>query len=150
MKKPIKAHQKKRGRPATGRDPAVTVRLPESLLATVEHWAMSQDDQPPRSQAIRRLVELGLTAETKARSIGRRPSAAIVADLATAIDSLPPKPIAKPGRRARAQELARDAIEKMVDPTASPEERDQRRRRLTKGPTEFRKARVDQPKPKAK
>jgi hypothetical protein len=70
-----------------------------------------------------------------------------VADLAAeTIDSLPPKPIAKRGRRARAQKLARDAIEKMVDPTASPEERDQRRRRLTKGPTEFRAARVDQPK----
>jgi hypothetical protein len=150
MKKSIKVHQKRRGRPATGRDPAVTVRLPEALLATIEHWAMSQDDRPPRSQAIRQLVELGLTVKAKARSTGRRPSAAIVADLATAIDSLSPKPVAKPSRRARAQELARDAIEKMVDPTASPKERDQRRRRLTKGPTEFRGARVDQPKPKAK
>jgi hypothetical protein len=151
MKKSIKVHQKRRGRPATGRDPAVTVRLPETLLANVEHWAMAQEDQPPRSQAIRRLVEIGLTVETKAKSTGRRPSAALVADLAAeTIDSLPPKPIAKPGRRARAQELARDAIEKMVDPTASPEERDQRRRRLTKGPTEFRKARVDQPKAKGK
>jgi hypothetical protein len=59
------SHQKPRGRPATGRDPAVTIRLPEDVLASVEHWAMSQKDQPPRSQAIRRLVELGLKAKSK-------------------------------------------------------------------------------------
>ena len=126
MKKTITVHQKRRGRPATGRDPAVTIRLPEAVLAKVEHWAMAQEDRPPRSQAIRRLVEIALKSE------------------------VPPKPIAKPGRRLRAKELARDAIEKMADPTASPEERDQRRRRLTKGPTEFREARVDQPKAKGK
>src|ERR1700712_360033 len=62
-----KLHQKPRGRPATGRDPAVTIRLPETVLASVEHWAMSQKDQPPRSQAIRRLVEIGLSAQRSAR-----------------------------------------------------------------------------------
>jgi hypothetical protein len=50
----------------------------------------------------------------------------------------------------RAQELATNAIEKMSDPSAPPEERAQRRRRLTKGPTEFREGRVDQPKAKPK
>jgi hypothetical protein len=34
----------------------------------------------------------------------------------------------------------------MIDPAAPPEERAQRKRRLTKGPTEFREARIDQPK----
>jgi hypothetical protein len=126
MKKSIKVHQKRRGRPATGRDPAVTIRLPQAVLASVEHWAMSQEDQPPRSQAIRRLVERALKSE------------------------VPPKPIAKPGRRTRAKELARHAIEKMADPAASLEERTERRRRLTKGPPEFREVRVDQPKAKGK
>jgi hypothetical protein len=65
MKRSISVHQKKRGRPATGRDPAVTIRLPEKVLALVERWAMSQEDHPPRSQAIRRLVELGLKAKQK-------------------------------------------------------------------------------------
>jgi len=37
-----------------------------------------------------------------------------------------------------------------LDPAAPPEERAQRRRRLTKGPIEFREARVDQPKTKGK
>jgi hypothetical protein len=50
----------------------------------------------------------------------------------------------------RAQELATKAIDKMSDPQAAPEEQAQRRRRLTKGPLEFREARVDQPKAKGK
>jgi hypothetical protein len=48
----------------------------------------------------------------------------------------------------RAQELAINAIEKIIDPAAPPEERAQRRRRLTKGPLEFREDRVDLPKAK--
>jgi hypothetical protein len=121
------------------------------LRASIVRWAENQPDLPTLSEATRQLVELGLTVRTKARSTGRRPPAAIVSDLAAeTIDSLPAKPIAKPGRRSRAKELAGKAIEKMGDPAASPEERDQRRRRLTKGPTEFREVRVDQPKPKTK
>jgi hypothetical protein len=80
-----------------------------------------------------------------------------VADLAAeAIDSLglkiktPARPASKPGRRLRAQELATRAIDKIIDPAAPLEERAQRRRRLTKGPTEFREARIDQPKAKGK
>ena len=50
-------------------------------------------------------------------------------------------------RRLRAQKLATKAI---IDPAAPPEERAQRRHRLTKGALEFRKDRVDLPKPKVK
>jgi hypothetical protein len=53
-------------------------------------------------------------------------------------------------RAARASELATKAIDKIIDPTAPPEERAQRWRRLTKGPVEFREDRVDLPKAKAK
>ena len=114
------------GRPATGSDPSRTFRLSDEFMAALDAWAAHQTDAPSRAEAIRRLVEIALRSE------------------------MPSKPIARPGRRARAQELARDAIGKMVDPTASPEGRDQRRRRLTKGPTELRAARVDQPKAKGK
>jgi hypothetical protein len=67
MKKSISVNKKSRGRPKKkgGVDPVTAVRLPRALLASIEHWAMSQDDQPPRSQAIRRLVELGLKAKAK-------------------------------------------------------------------------------------
>ena len=52
--------KKGRGRPATGRDPVTAIRLSEELRETVDKWANRQDDQPTRSEAIRRLVELGL------------------------------------------------------------------------------------------
>jgi hypothetical protein len=56
--------------------------------------------------------------------------------------------ISKSGRRLRAQELATKAIEKIIDPAAPPEERDLRRRNLTKGPPEFREDRIYLPKAK--
>ena len=63
MRKSIKVHQKKIGRPATGRDPAVTIRLPEKVLDDVETWASKQEGDLNRSQAIRALVEIGLKAK---------------------------------------------------------------------------------------
>ena len=121
MAKSIKVNQKKRGRPATGRDPVSAVRLPAALTVAVDRWA--KEHEANRSEAIRRLVELGLAKE-------------------------PARPAGKPGRRTRARELAVTAIEKMIDPSAPPEERTLRRQRLTKGPPEFREDRVDQPKAK--
>jgi hypothetical protein len=50
----------------------------------------------------------------------------------------------------RAKELATKAIDKIIDPSAPPEERAQRRRRLIKGPSEFREDRVDVPRAKGK
>jgi hypothetical protein len=116
--------KKKAGRPATGNDPVRAIRLSDDFLAKVDSWAAKQDDRPGRSEAIRRLVELGVKVKTPAR------------------------PVSKPGRRLRAQELATKAIEKIIDPSAPPEEHTLRKRRLTKGPPEFREARVDQPKAK--
>jgi hypothetical protein len=64
MGKSIKVHQKKKvGRPATGRDPAVTVRLPSAVLNEVEAWATANDTS--RSDAFRQLVERGLKAKGK-------------------------------------------------------------------------------------
>jgi hypothetical protein len=57
--------KKRRGRPATGRDPVTAIRLSKELRETVDKWAGKQDDQPGRSEAIRRLVELGLKAKPK-------------------------------------------------------------------------------------
>jgi hypothetical protein len=64
MPKPIKVTPKKtRGRPATGKDPHVTARMPNDLIVQVEAWATANDAS--RSEAIRRLVELGLKAKAK-------------------------------------------------------------------------------------
>ena len=92
----------------------------------IDHWSTQQEDQPSRAEAIRRLVELGLSTKPAA------------------------KDVARPGRRSRARDLAKGAIEKIVDPGASPEERARRQRQLTKGPEEFREHRLDQPKGKDK
>ena len=46
--------------------------------------------------------------------------------------------------------MAAQTIERKLDPAVPAEERAQRRRRLTKGPTEFREDRVDLPKAKKK
>jgi Arc/MetJ-type ribon-helix-helix transcriptional regulator len=87
MAKLIKVHPKKRrGRPATGKDPLVSARLPQTLIDQVEHWAAS--NEASRSEAIRRLVELGLTVKRTKSAPSERQRAAL-ADLASkAIDSL--------------------------------------------------------------
>jgi Arc/MetJ-type ribon-helix-helix transcriptional regulator len=55
MVKSISVHQKKRGRPATGRDPAITVRLPVALVSAIDRWGAKNSFS--RSEAIRRLLE---------------------------------------------------------------------------------------------
>jgi Arc/MetJ-type ribon-helix-helix transcriptional regulator len=121
MKKSISVNRKSRGRPKKkgGVYPVTAVRLPPTLGAEVDKWAGSQADAPTRSEAIRRLVELGLTL--KRRSAPSERQRAALADLASkAIDSL------------------------KVD--APDDEKASRKRRLIKGPEEFREDRVDLPK----
>jgi hypothetical protein len=65
MAKSIHVIHKKRGRPATGHDPVLTVRLPQTTRMAVENWAKQQKDRPSRSEAIRRLIEIGLTGRSK-------------------------------------------------------------------------------------
>jgi hypothetical protein len=51
------------GRKPTGADPSRTFRLSDEFIATLDAWSARQDDTPSRSEAIRRLVELGLKAK---------------------------------------------------------------------------------------
>jgi hypothetical protein len=57
--------RKRPGRPATGQDPVTAIRLSKEMRAAVDAWAAAQDDEPSRSEAIRRLVELGLKTKAK-------------------------------------------------------------------------------------
>jgi hypothetical protein len=121
MKRSIKDYPKKRpGRPATGKDPMVGVRMSDDLQEQIRKWAANQDDHPPLATAVRRLVEIGLKA--------RRP---------------PTKATINPSRKKRAAELAAQAIDGMVGSAAQTEEAANRKRRLLKGPEEFLEVRVD-------
>src|SRR5262249_37156642 len=68
MAKSIHVIHKKRGRPATGHDPVLTLRLSPSMRIAVENWAKLQKDKPSRSEAIRRLIEIALAARPKRQS----------------------------------------------------------------------------------
>lgn len=63
--------KKRRGRPATGKDPVTAIRLSADIREAVDAWAAKQKDTPSRSEAIRRLVELGLRgSDLERQSIG--------------------------------------------------------------------------------
>ena len=87
----------------------------------MDEWAAKQADMPGRSEAIRRLVELGLAGRAK-----------------------PAAPSAKTA--AKAKELAAKAIDRLLDPAAPAEEKASRKRRLLRGPEEFREVRLDRAK----
>jgi hypothetical protein len=124
MVKVNKGIPKKRGRPATGRDPVVPVRLPVELIKTIDKWGRSQADlATSRSEIIRRLVELGLAVSTPTKPTSSREA-------------------------AKASDMAGRQIDKLANPAMPEEERRARKRRLIKGPREFRDVRGDQPKPK--
>jgi Arc/MetJ-type ribon-helix-helix transcriptional regulator len=62
MAKSISVTQKRRpGRPATGHDPVMTVRLPKELTERIDRHAKSRDET--RSEVMRRILEAGLAAE---------------------------------------------------------------------------------------
>jgi hypothetical protein len=98
----------------------------DDRIAALDAWIKAHAPGLSRPEAIRRLVELGLGIST------------------------PTKLVSKASNKTRAAELAAKVVDKMIDPTAPADERDRRRRRLTKGPQEFREDRVDLPKAKGK
>jgi hypothetical protein len=116
---------KNRTRPpkTTGAGVQIGTRWQQLTIDAVDAWAKRQDDRPSRPEAIRRLVELGLSV-AKPRATGAHKGA------------------------SEAKSLARAEIEKLSDRTATDEERQHRRRRLLKGPEEFRDMRTDLPKRK--
>ena len=61
MSKSISVKRKKPGRPATGTEPLYGVRISDDLMGRIEKWAA--ENTASRSEAIRRLVELGLKAK---------------------------------------------------------------------------------------
>ncbi|MET4240711.1 hypothetical protein [Bradyrhizobium sp. RT10b] len=125
MRKSIKVDQKsKRGRPATGRDPMVSSRIPAEIVAAVDQWAAK--NETTRSDAIKQLVELGLTVKAKSRAKSEDAQQ-------------------RQETKQRARELAGDTINEITDKAASPDDQASRKRRLVKGPEEFQNVRRDRP-----
>ena len=117
--------KKKRGPKPTGKGELIGVRIQPPKLARLDYWISQQEDAPSRPEAIRRLLEQGLAG---------------------------PYPKSQPSKEAaknKAQKMAGREIDRLGDKSATGEERASRKRRLIRGPGEFRGLRADQPKPKS-
>jgi hypothetical protein len=124
MAKSIRVITKKRGRPkTTGKGVLIGVRILPKDLKTLDDWIARQDNRPTRPEAIRQLMDFALAGSDSAR-----PTSHATVE--------------------KAVELAARAIERTTDKSQSVEEQQTRKRRLIKGPSEFRDIRRDQPKRK--
>ena len=99
----------------------MSLRMPKELTAAVEGWAVHQPDKPARSEAFRQLVERGLAASAL---------------------TVPPSPQAS----AKAAAMVGKEVDRLLDQSVPIEEQASRKRRLLKGPKEFRDFREDHPK----
>jgi hypothetical protein len=122
MKKKTVIPRKKRGPPATGKGEPVVVRMQPPQLKALDDWISKQKPPfPTRPEAVRRLLETALAGGGRSNR--------------------------HPGKSAtKARELASNAIDGLIDPSAPAFERAIRKRRLLKGPSVFRDVRIDQEK----
>src|SRR5262249_6922648 len=111
---------------ATRRAPATAVRFAPELRKRLDEWAGNQDDKPSRSEAICRLVAIGLSAKvethTKSKNAKRRPET-----------------------RQRARKLAGETMDELADATPARDARAHRKKRLVDGPEELQQVRHDRP-----
>ena len=96
--------------------------MSEALTAEIDAWAEAHG--MARSDAICRLVEIGLSARPTEKAV----SAGLSGSLELA-------------------DLAAKQISRLLDPSLPLEERERRIRRLVEGPPEFSAERIDLPKP---
>jgi hypothetical protein len=114
---------KRKKKQSAGAGVQISVRCQPKLLKRIDEWRAKQPGGLSRPQAIRWLAELGLVGS---QPMTRR----------------------SPKATSTALDLAGQQIDKLADPSATAEERQQRKRRLLKGPGEFRQLRADLPKKK--
>jgi hypothetical protein len=95
-------------------------RANPTTRAAIVKWAENQPDTPTLSEAIRRLVELGLSVKIRPGQIS-------------------------PVRAERAAATAGKQLDQLADKSASAEDQAARKRRLLKGPEEFQNVRIDRP-----
>jgi metal-responsive CopG/Arc/MetJ family transcriptional regulator len=116
MSKSATPHRKTRGRHRTSRDAVTAVRLPGEILGRIDRWRREHGTKT-RAQAIQRLVEQALGTDPARRTTRKA--------------------------AAKASELAGREIDRLADPSVAAEEQAKRKRRLIKGPREFRPVRRD-------
>ena len=104
-------------------DPLIGFRADEITRAAIVKWAENQPDKPTLSEAVRRLVGLGLSGNVRPNQ-------------------------ASPARASKAKAVAADQLDRLADPSATADEQANRKRRLLQGPEEFQSVRVDRPKKK--
>jgi hypothetical protein len=109
------------GRPPVDSE-AVNVRMTADALKALDDWRRVQADLPGRPEAIRRLVEIGLSNAPRRQQRAPKENA------------------------ARAAELAARVIDKQIAVETPAEERAVRKRKLLQGPSIVREARKDRPK----
>jgi hypothetical protein len=114
-------HKKESRRPPRADALVIAVRVPRSELTPIDAWIRAQaEPRPTRAEAIRRLSQIALA---RLRPAGRRSAASAT----------------------RASDMAGEAIDHLGEHAATAEVRAQRKRRLLKGPSEFREMRGDLP-----
>jgi hypothetical protein len=94
------------------------VRFDHTVIQAIEDWRARQKPVPSASDAIHRLIEMGLA-------------------------SAPPTPRRGKKTAVKASELAGEMVDWLSDSSAPAEEQAKRKRRLIKGPSEFREMRND-------
>lgn len=117
MKKSIAVlPKKKRGRPATGRDPLLNFRCPPEITDGLDQWiAGQQDPKPTRSDAARQAIREWLTGLGLVKPDNTSPD-------------LEARKTQRSAVRAKAEAVVDKALQNVQ---AAPEEKDRRKRKLT-------------------
>jgi len=97
---------------------ATTVRLSRNLLKRIDRWIADQDSSISRSEALCHLAKSALNRA-----------------------GIPSKAARSNRSAERAAGMASDMIDSLADQSATHEDREYRKRRLVKGPSEFREMR---------
>jgi hypothetical protein len=123
MKKQTVIPRKKRGPRPTGKGEPVVVRMHPPQIKALDAWIAQQPQPfPTRPEAVRQLLEIVLASN------GKRPRRS--SDKGATM----------------ARDLASKTIDSLIDPSAPAEQKAIRKRRLLKGPSDFRDVRVDREK----
>ena len=107
----------RRGRPPTGKGEPLLVRVQPVQLAALDAWIGRQSPKPTRAEAIRKLVDAGLSIAPNDTRRTRKHAA------------------------TKAFEMAAREVDRASDRYAPPEEQARRKRAPIRGPKEFREIR---------